>query len=80
MASLLKALESHLRDVDRYRRLLLFMNQVTTSLDRHDRRTLADASNGLVSFYRNLLQRGVETGEFAIDNVHLCAFNVVMIT
>lgn len=79
-AALEKALQLHMKDVDQYRDMLVFINRVGTNLGADDRRLLGDASRRLVAFYEDVLQKGVDAGEFKADDVHLYAFDIVMIT
>jgi len=72
-----RAIQINLKDVDEFQDMYIFVNHVTVNLDQEYRKLLFDSSERLVNFYKDLLQKGVEAGEFQIDDPQLYAFDIV---
>lgn len=57
----------------------VFLNQVAAKLPRGDRRILFDADNYARDVLDGILKRGVESGEFEIEDTRLMAHNILVI-
>lgn len=75
--ALRKAIQIHFEDIDSHRYIYMFINHVMVNLDKSARQMMFDASERGVNFYYNLLQKGIDAGEFRIDDPQLYAFNII---
>ena len=57
----------------------VFLNQVVAKLPREDRRVLFDANTFALDVLDGILQRGVASGEFEIEDTTLVAHNIMLI-
>jgi AcrR family transcriptional regulator len=70
----------HMQEVDELSDMTRFMSHVAVNVGPDDRELMRNASMRHVAFYQDLLQRGVEAGEFKIENTHLFALSIVLMT
>ena len=57
----------------------VFLNQVATKLPRADRHILFETDNFARDILDTILKRGVQSGEFEIENTELIAHNILLI-
>jgi AcrR family transcriptional regulator len=72
-----RSIEANLKDVDKLRDFHIFVNHVFLNLPRDLRRSIFETGERNVAYYEELLQRGVEAGEFQIEDPYFVAFRIV---
>jgi len=73
------SIEQNLRLVDKWQDMYVFVNQIAVNLSKSDRRRLFEGFGRMVEYYENLLVRGVEAGEFVVENPKLSAFDILLL-
>jgi AcrR family transcriptional regulator len=72
-------IHSYYTSVDQAQNTALFTYQETKNLDRKSQKTIMDAAAKDVEACAIILRKGVENGEFKIDNALLTAHNVIVL-
>jgi AcrR family transcriptional regulator len=67
------ALEATLRIYDACQDVVLLLYQESHALDRRGREALFEVDQTYVGFFREILERGTRTGDFAVKEPHLMA-------
>jgi AcrR family transcriptional regulator len=82
-ASATKVLKGFMRDyyteVGKEHNAALFTYQETKNLDRKSQKTIMDAAAKDVEAFAIILRKGIQNGEFKIDNVLMMAHNIVVL-
>ena len=71
------AICAHLERVGEYQDMYIFINHVMPNLSREDRQMMFSDSDRLVTFFQNLLIKGVEAGEFNVDDTQFLADDII---
>lgn len=69
--ALRQAMMTYIQDVDAMQDAYNFLNHVVVGLERDGRRRMLAASARVTEYFEALLVRGLETGEFKVDNPKL---------
>jgi TetR/AcrR family transcriptional regulator, cholesterol catabolism regulator len=72
-----ESLRYYLETADNYRDFINFVNHIMLSLSVNDRKIVYDAEGRLVSYYENVLKRGIKEGKFRNHDAKLLAHNIV---
>lgn len=74
--ALAKTLELNIAHVDQYRHVVIVIHQTPLSADLKGREEIFENVKCSIAFYEDILRKGVEAGEFDIDDVHACASTI----
>lgn len=69
----------YLEHVDENQDMQIFASTIATNLNREDREMLFETARTTTVFFENLLQRGIDSGEFNITDLGLAAFDMLML-
>ena len=72
-----ESMKVYFETVDYYRDFHNFVNHIMLSLPIRDRRIVYEAESRIVQFFENLLQSGVEKGDFGAADAKIVAHNIV---
>jgi len=72
-----ESIRIYLETVDNFRDFHNFVNHVMLSLSLSDRRIVYEAESRVVAYFENLLNKGIETGEFRMHDLKIVAHNIV---
>jgi AcrR family transcriptional regulator len=70
------AVEAYYRLIDETQDIILFAYQEISNLDEGGRKSVLDLERNVISLFEVILNKGVESGEFHVDNVKIMAHTV----
>lgn len=76
--ALRKQIKIYYKSIDRNEGMVLFLNREMPAIERSDQELFFENSRRTVSYFEKVLRRGIEAGEFVLDNPLLMAHNIVL--
>jgi len=73
-----KCIAYYVKMINSYSDESLFFNREIHNLSREDRHVILASTTDMVSFFEDLLQEGIEAGEFQVSNPTLVAHDILM--
>jgi TetR/AcrR family transcriptional regulator, cholesterol catabolism regulator len=74
-----QSIRTYLDIVDSYRDFHNFVNHIMLSLTLSERRIVYEAESRVVDYFEQLIQSGVEKGEFVTEDARIVAHNIVAV-
>ena len=71
------SIERSIKFMDEYQDMYVFISHVSVNLSRSERQDLFKAFSGVAEYWENLLIRGVETGDFIVEDPKSIAFFII---
>jgi AcrR family transcriptional regulator len=72
-----ESIRAFFEGMDDIQDLVVFMYQETKNVDRNNRERIFNSERRVVAAFENLLQRGIESGDFRAHNTRLVAQTIV---
>lgn len=79
IVAIIESIRIYLETIEGYRDFHNFLNHIMLSLSVNDRKIIYQSESRVVEYFENLLQSGVEKGDFEIQDSKLIAHNIVAI-
>jgi len=77
IVAIIESVRIYIETIDNYRDFHNFLNHIMLSLSINDRKIIYQAESRVVEYFENLLQSGVEKGEFEIQDTKIVAHNII---
>lgn len=74
-----RCIRAYIESVDRYDDAYNLLNHVVVGLDRKERNYLLSHARKVYAYFEAILVRGVESGEFEVENPRLVAHNIIVL-
>ena len=72
------SIAEYFANVDELQDMYNFINHAIVDLPKNDRSTMFDAFQDMVTYFENLIKKGINNGEFVDNNPTLVAHNIVL--
>jgi AcrR family transcriptional regulator len=76
--ALRKQIKIYYKSIDRHEDMVLFLNREMPAIERRDQELFFENSRRTISYFEKVLRRGIEAGEFVLDDPLLMAHNIVL--
>lgn len=76
--ALRKQIKIYYKSIDRHEDMVLFVNREMPAIERSDQELFFENSRRTVSYFEKVLRKGIEAGEFVMDDPLLMAHNIVL--
>lgn len=77
--ALRQSIEMYLEGVDDVQDLINFVNHVMVNLSQDRRHIVFDSERRVVAYFEHLLRKGIDAGEFKMNNPTVVAHNIVVL-
>ena len=77
--ALREAIKLYFKSVDEIQDIHNFHNHVIAALSQEYRQILYSGQERFVDIFKEIIQKGIESGEFAVDNAELLAHNILLL-